>query len=299
MWVFVVALLVAGAVDSVIDAAQNVQGVLAEQWRGRSIMNSFHALWSAGAATGGVIGAAAAATDVATSTQMMVNGVVWAVVAVMACRLATIPDDVGQCLRAREQQPAPAGSSARGHAWKLLLPLAVLAICGTLVEDVANNWAVLYLGAVTDAPTALAGLGLTTVLVAQFVGRLLGDPMTDRWGRARVARAGGLLIAAGALLVAASPVYALVFVGFALTGFGCATLVPAAFAAAGRVPGLPEGTAIAILGWLMRLGFLVTSPSIGRLSDITSLRTAMLIPVAAGVAAALIAQTHRARVGAR
>jgi len=300
VWLFAAALVVAGAVDSVVDAAQNVQGVVAEQWRGRSVMNSFHALWSVGAATGGVIGAAAAAADVAPSTQMLVNGVVWALVALLACRLAAVPLEVRDTLRVEEEhhKAVPAGGadrSARRHAWRLLLPLVVLAICGTLVEDVANNWAVLFLGHPAGAPTAIAGLGLTVALGAQFVGRLLGDPMTDRWGREAVARTGGLLIAAGALLIVTSPVYPLAFAGFAVAGFGCATLVPAAFAAAGRIPGLPEGTGIAILGWLMRIGFLVTSPTIGWLSDLTTLRAAMLVPVAAGLVAALIAHSQLPR----
>ncbi|OIJ28187.1 hypothetical protein UG56_003830 [Nocardioides luteus] len=295
VWLFAAALVVAGAVDSVVDAAQNVQGVVAEQWRGRSVMNSFHALWSVGAATGGVIGAAAAAANVAPSTQMLVNGIVWAVVAVLACRLAAVPAEVRGTLRVEaDHHGVPAGTadrSARRHAWRLLLPLVVLAICGTLVEDVANNWAVLFLGD-AGASTAIAGLGLTVALGAQFIGRLLGDPMTDRWGREGVARAGGLLIGGGALLIVTSPVYPLAFAGFAIAGFGCATLVPAAFAAAGRISGLPEGTGIAILGWLMRIGFLITSPIIGWLSDLTSLRTAMLVPVVAGLLAALIAHTQ-------
>lgn len=45
VWSFAAMLLLAGAVDALVDAAQNVQGVLVEQWRGRSAMNSFHALW--------------------------------------------------------------------------------------------------------------------------------------------------------------------------------------------------------------------------------------------------------------
>ncbi len=167
----------------------------------------------------------------------------------------------------------------------------VLAICGTLIEDVANNWVVLYLGRDAGAPAALAGLGLTTVLVFQFLGRLLGDPMTDRWGRERVARAGGLLIALGFALVVLTPGYVLAYAGFALAGVGCATLVPAAFAAAGRIPGLAEGTGISVLGWLMRLGFLLTSPTIGLIADGSSLRTAMVIPLAAGLVAAVMA--HR------
>ncbi len=285
---FVVALLLAGALDAVVDAAQNVQGVLVERWRGRSVLNSLHAVWSLGAATGGVLGAAGAAADVAPAVQMVVNGAVWAVVAVVACRLARVPAGVVTEEAGPEQG---AGDAPAPSAWRLLLPLVLLAICGTLVEDVANTWAVLLARTETTAPAVVAGLALTVVLGSQLVGRLLGDPMTDRWGRAAVARTGGLLVAAGALLVAASPPWPLVMVGLGLTGLGSATLVPMAFAEAGRLRGLPEGTGIAVLGWLMRVGFLVTSPVIGLLSDRTSLSTAMLVPAGAGLVAATIA--HR------
>ena len=300
VWIFAAALVVAGGADSVVDAAQNVQGVLVEHWRGRSIINSFHAVWSAGAATGGAIGAGAAALDITPATQMIFNSAVWAVVALAACRQAAIPANVASTLDVQEVHHRHTGTpSGRRNAWMLLLPLVALAICGTLVEDIANHWAALYLGQVAGAPTAVAGLGVSAVLLAQFVGRLLGDPLTDRWGRADVASAGGLLIAAGALLVILAPGYPLTFVGFALTGVGSATLVPAAFAAAGRIPGLPEGTGIAMLGWLMRLGFLLTSPSVGRLSDLTSLRAAMLIPVGAGLVAALVARAMRSQLAVR
>ncbi|MEX1909212.1 MFS transporter [Janibacter sp. Y6] len=298
VWSFAAMLLLAGAVDALVDAAQNVQGVLVEQWRGRSAMNSFHALWSVGATTGGLVGAMAAASGVSISTQMVVNGAVWVVVALVACRLAVVPEHVRSQLRADEAAPAgedAAGrsSSVRRHAWRLLVPFVVLAICGTLVEDVANNWAVLYLGDVVAAPTAVAGLGLSAALGAQFVGRVLGDPMTDRWGRIAVARAGGLLVASGSLLVVLAPTYVVALGGFAVAGFGSATLVPAAFAAAGRVPGLPEGTGIAVLGWLMRIGFLVTSPAIGSVADLTSLRAGLLVPVVAGLVAAAVAHGQR------
>jgi MFS family permease len=296
VWGFAAALLVAGAVDAVVDAAQNVQAVVVEQWRGRSMIGSFHALWSGGAASGGAIGAAAAAADVDVRLQMLVNGVVWAAVAVLSCALSRAPKP------AAAESEHHASGHVRGSAWKLLLPLVVLAVCGTLIEDVANNWVVLYLGREAGAPAAVAGLGLTVVLVAQLLGRLAGDPLTDRWGRDAVARAGGVLIALGGLLVVLAPVYPLAFLGFALAGLGCAPLVPAAFAAAGRVPGLPEGTGIAVLGWLMRVGFLVTSPAIGWLSDASSLRVAMVIPLAAGVVATVIAQrgvSRTRRAGAR
>ncbi|MEV7395547.1 MFS transporter [Aeromicrobium sp. NPDC092404] len=285
VWWFAAALVFAGVTDAVVDAGQNVAGIAVERSYGRSIINSLHALWSLGAATGGAIGAAASALEVDIGLQMLVNGLVWSLMAYLASHLVSsaasnLPD---------EASDRPAAATGPGRAWRLLLPLILLAICGTLVEDVANNWAVLFMRDEVEAPTAVAGLALTVMLGAQFVGRVLGDPMTDRWGRERVARAGGVQIAVGMLGVAVSPWPALAFAGFALAGLGCATLVPAAFAAADRVPGLPAGTGVAMLGWLMRLGFLLTSPSIGGLSDLTDLRVAFVIPIGAGIVAATMA----------
>lgn len=287
-WTFALGLVLAGASDAVVEAAENVQGVAVERALGRSIMNSFHALWSAGAATGGAIGAVASAVHLSPGLQMTVNGAIWSVVAAIACRLADL-HPAGTESHTAVDVPRR-GSPAPERMWRLLLPLVVLAICGTLVEDVANNWAILYLEQIVDAPTVVAGMTLTAVLAAQLIGRVLGDPMTDRWGRGRVASGGGALVTVGALLVILAPIYPLAFLGFVVTGFGSATLIPAAFAGAGRTPGLRQGTGIARLGWFMRLGFLVTSPAIGWLSEITNLRTAMLIPAAAGLLAASLAR---------
>ncbi|MDF9717454.1 MFS transporter [Nocardioides sp. ChNu-99] len=301
------ALVLGGVLDAVVDAAQNVHGIAVERLTGRSIINSLHAIWSLGAASGGVIGAAAAAADVAIGLQMVVNGVVWAAVALLAARLSRLPHgarpDAGAA-SAGDPAGDPATTTdgaerarpaARRAAYRLLVPLVLLAVCGTLLEDVANNWVVLLLGRETAAPAVVAGLGLTVVLVSQFVGRLLGDPMTDRWGRGAVARAGGLLVAGGLVPVVAGASYPFVLLGFALMGFGSATLVPAAFAAADRVPGLPVGTGVALTGWLMRLGFLATSPLVGVLSDATTLRTAMVVPLVAGLVAAVLAERTRRR----
>lgn len=318
---FAAAMFVAGITDAIVDSAQNVQGVIVEERKGRSIINSFHAIWSLGATAGGLIGTWCAAHAVPLTTQMTVNGAVWAVVAVVAGIIAATPHDrdhasadvaedevVGAGTpqanaaadaggRTARDGRTRAGAAGRTRPWRVLLPLVVLSICGTLMEEVANSWSALFLGGETDAPAQLAGLGFTIVLACQFVGRLVGDPMTDRWGRESVARLGGLLTAAGMTIAIVNSAWVPVLVGFGLMGFGSATLVPAAFAAAARVPGLPHGTGIAILGWLMRLGFLLTSPLVGVLSDVAGLRAALGVPLAAGLLAAYL--SHRLGANAR
>lgn len=296
-----VSLFAAGMVDAVVDAAQNVQGVIVEEWAGRSIINSLHAVWSLGATGGGVIGTWSSAAGVPLATQLTVGGVAWSVIAIIASLLAATPHD-GEPVPEHDDEAGARDDALPGrppmNPWLLLLPLVVLSICGTLMEEVANSWSALFMARETGAPASIAGLGFTVVLASQFVGRLVGDPMTDRWGRDLVATFGGLVVAAGmtVTVLSSGPVPALV--GFGMMGFGSATLVPAAFAAAGRVPGLKHGTGIAVLGWLMRLGFLVTSPVIGVISDAAGLRAALAVPLGAGLLAAAISVARARRVAA-
>lgn len=102
-----------------------------------------------------------------------------------------------------------------------------------------------------------------------------------------------MLIALGGLAVVAASGPGLLYAGYALAGFGCATLVPSAFAAAARLPGVSEGAGVTAVSWLMRIGFLATSPVLGALSAVTSLRRALLLLVAAGVVVAVLAPALR------
>lgn len=297
-------LLLAGFVDAIVDAAQNVQAVAVEEWMQRSVINSTHAIWSLGATVGGLIGTVSAAAGVSLRLQMGVSAVVITLMAIVASRLAAVPAHLarGATEDARDGAPQNATEAAppRSRPWLILVPIGLLGISGTLFEEFANSWSALFLGRETDAPAHLAGLGFTVMLGAQFVGRLLGDPMTDRWGRAPVARLGAMIIAAGVVVIALSEAYQLVMLGLMMMGFGSATLVPAAFAAAARVPGLQHGTGIALVGWVIRLGFLITSPLVGAISELSSLRVALVVPFLAALVATGISHNlaRRSRIPA-
>lgn len=116
----------------------------------------------------------------------------------------------------------------------MILPLVVLCIAGSPSRTSPPTGA-LYLVQVVGATAAFGGIGYTVMIGAQFIGRLLGDPATDRWGSVAVIRMGGAMIAVGGVLVIAFPVAPVVMVGYALCGYGCATVVPTAYAAAGRL----------------------------------------------------------------
>ena len=279
--VFALALALAGFSDAIVDAAQNVHGVRVEDAYGRTIINSLHALWSLGATTGGLVGAWAASQGIPLSLHLTGVALALVLLAAVATWLGRLPN--GGRPVVEEHADAPPTRLPKG-AWGLILPLVFLAIAGVLAEDIAANWSALYLVQVVGVTAGVGDLGYAVMLAAQFVGRVLGDPATDRWGRVAVARIGGGMIALGGVLVVFFPMLPTVLVGYALAGYGCATIVPAAYAAAGRLPGLPEGSGITLVSWLMRVGFLVTSPIIGSVADLTSLRVGLFLLVLGGLA---------------
>jgi MFS family permease len=279
------AFLLAGALDAVIDVAQNAHGLRVQRLYRRSILNAFHGVWSIGAVTGGLLGSAAAGLGVPLPLHLGVAAVVFGMVALAGSRaLLPGPDDAD-----REPGPGRGGARPRRRVdpWRAaalpLTALGVLAACGAFVEDAGASWSALYLRSELAAGAATAGLGFVALQSAMTVGRLTGDRVVDRFGQRRVVEVGGALTAAGMGLALAFPSVATTLIGFALAGLGVATLIPAVYHAADEIPGLASGTGLTVINWLLRVGFLVSPPLIGVLADATNLRTALLTVVLAGL----------------
>ncbi|WP_224402778.1 MFS transporter [Pseudonocardia sp. ICBG1034] len=288
---FATAMLLVGASDAVVDVAQNAHGLRVQRRYGRSILNGFHALWSVGAVAGGLMGSAAAGIGLALPVHLGLSSLLSVVIAVAVYPLLLRGDD-------GDDRPTPdaADGAPPRRPWTglgprtvaLLAVFGLVAISGTLVEDSGATWAAVYLQGL-GAGAAVAGLGFVALQGCQFVGRLIGDRMVDRFGQRAVARAGGGLVLAGMGLALAFPTVPGTVAGFGLAGFGVATLVPAAMTAADHLPGLAPGTGLTIVTWLMRVGFLVSPPVVGLVADATSLRVGLLVVPVAGLVVVLVA----------
>ncbi|WP_435859690.1 MFS transporter [Streptomyces rubiginosohelvolus] len=291
---FATALFLAGAMDALTDVAQNAHGLRVQRLYGRSILNSFHAIWSIGAVTGGLMAAGAMSLGLSLGVHLAVAAVVLVAAAGATLRF---------CLPGPDNEPEEAGPEQRGtegargtsRVGLVLAALVLIATAGTLVEDAGNSWAALYLSDALHASAALAASGFIALVGAQFIGRIIGDRLVDRFGQRAVARSGGLITAVGMGLALAVPTLPGTVLGFALAGFGVATLVPAAMHEADALPGLKPGSGLTIVSWLMRLGFLLSPPIVGQVADAAGLRTGLLVIPAAGVLVVLLAGVLRAR----
>lgn len=275
-----------GALDAVVDVAQNAHGFRVQRAYGRSIINSLHAVWSIGAVVGGLLGAGAVALAIPLGPHLAGSAVVFAAVAVVAYRhLLPGPEDTE---RAAEDgvPPAPAVAGTgrvAGRAVLLLGVLGVLASAEAFVQDAGSTWGALYMRSEVGSAAATAGFAFVALQVAMTLGRLVGDRVTDRFGQRRVVRVGGLVTALGMALATLLPTVPTTVLGFGLAGLGVATLVPAVMHTADELTGLPDGVGLTVVSWLLRVGFLLSPVVIGVTADATSLRLALGTVVLAGL----------------
>ncbi|MUL43473.1 MFS transporter [Streptomonospora sp. PA3] len=310
-WALALGLFCVGWMDAWMDSAMNAHGLRVQRRYGRSIINTFHGLWSVAAVAGGAAGSAMAGWGVPITVHMAAVTAAL-IAAVLAITRLLLPGSEAeeQAASAEPAQPVgtsqptapPAGAAdAAGRtggrrAWPgvprrsigLLLVVSVLLMMAGAIEDSAASWGAVYMRDELAAPLFLVGLPFVACQAMMTVGRLTGDRITDRFGAVAVARTGALLSAAGMALALATSAPLGAIVGFGLMGLGVATLFPLSLAAAGEIPGLGGGHGVALAAWLARLGFLGVPPLIGVVADAVSLTAGLwMIPVAGLVAAVL------------
>ncbi|UYO96871.1 MFS transporter [Microbacterium sp. M28] len=289
---FALALFLGGASDAITDVAQNAHGLRVQKRYGRSIINSFHAIWSIGAVLGGAMAAGAIALRIPVGIHLSISTALFAIVALVALKFCLPGRDEETTEDAVADVPEIQGAVRRGvrprTIW-MLVALTLIAMAGAVAEDAGNTWATLYLSESLGAPAAIASLGFIALVGAQFIGRLLGDGLVDRFGQRAVARVGGLIAAVGIGFALAFPSVPGTIAGFAAVGFGIATLIPAAMHAADELPGLRHGVGLTVVSWLLRLGFLLSPPFVGFIAETFSLQAGLLVAPIAGLVAFALA----------
>jgi MFS family permease len=276
------ALGVLGLAAGAMDVSMNAQGVAVEERYGRSLMASFHALFSIGGMAGAALGGAIAGQGIGPRLHLASAGA-FCLILVAAAIPGLVPHD----------RHGVTGQHLRFRITPKLLALALIAFCFFLSEGAIADWSGLYLRQDAAAGPATAALGYAVFSAVMALGRVTGDRLINRFGRVALVRAGSLTAAAGlgAALVAGTVPVALI--GFGLMGAGCSVIVPIVFAAAGRMPDLPPGTALTAVTSFGYLGLFAGPPSIGFLAEATGLRVALGVVVCLLVSGMLLARSAR------
>jgi len=293
-WMLAAALFVLGSADAWTDSAQNSHGLRVQRRYRRSIINTFHALWSMAAVCGGLLGATMAGLGVPILWHLSGVAAVLVVVNLIVSRMLLPGPD------STEREDGTSAEDGRrlrvpGSAVLLLVMLGVLLMFAGGIEDSAASWGAVYMTSELDASLFLAALPFVACQAMMTLGRLTGDRVTDRFGAVAVGRAGGLLAGGGIAFALLLPQPVTTVIGFGVMGLGVATLFPLTLTAAGNVPGVRTGDGVTVVGWLGRAGFLAFPPLVGFLADSFDLGSALWVIAGAGVGAFLLASALRPR----
>lgn len=243
-------LIAFGLCGAAMDVAMNTQAVLVEERSGKRILSSLHGLYSLGNVAG------AFGISLAFARRMpprLTTAVVTAVLALAV--LSCLP------LLAKEEI-AGARHAQRSFAPRLVL-LGSLVVAAMMSEGATADWSGVYLRNIRGLGPGWSGVGFGIFSACMLSGRLLGDLIVGRLGEVRALRFGGLLGAAGALLVILAPSPLGAMLGFALLGAGLANASPVLYRAAGHVPNLPPGVGLATAVGMGYAGLLAGPPMLG------------------------------------
>ena len=292
-----VAFVVIGAGIGTVDVLVNVEGSALERTTRRTLMPTFHAAWSIGAAVGSGVGAGCAALDITPAGQFIGEAVVIAVVAFVVA--AGIP--LGNHAPADEpsqDRGAKVRQWLRGWLdWRLLL-IGVVMLGVELGEGSANSWLTLAVRNNHGQSAAVAALFFTAFATCEGLSRIFAAPVVDRLGRVLTIRLTTALGLVGIVLFIVAGNLWLVLLGVVLWAVGVSMGFPLGMSAAAE-SGPDPAARISVVASIGYFANLAGPPAIGALAQSSGLLNSLWLIAALFVVAFAVASSLRPRPAAK
>jgi MFS family permease len=267
-----VAFVVVGVGNALIDVFLNVAAQAIEVRTRRPVLQWMHACYALGGVTGGLV----AGLILAAGWDFRL-GLGWAAVASAMVGLwnaRTAPTE-----RSAEGDGNLLSISAFRRAPMLIVP-AFVVLSAFLVEGSMDTWSGLYLRRELGASPFAAGIAFSAFAGAVFLGRLFAGKTLFGLGYRRTILVAGVGSAVGGAIAASTHSPAVAGLAFLLLGFSLASAAPAAF---GLIEGSGEDptNAIAAVTTVGYSGFIWSPPLLGWVAEAFSLRATMFVVVLA------------------
>ncbi len=272
LWMLIPVVVLFGMTGNLMNISLNTQALELEDSYGKSILASFHGLWSLAGFTGAGIGAAMIYFSILPRYHyLFIAGMVMIVVLLAQGYLIN-----------EKNQNTDAGGLVLRKPDDLLLRIGAIAFLGMLCEGCMFDWSGVYFKKVVGIQPQLIALGYVAFMAAMASGRFISDRLTNRFGRIPVLRVSGFLIFTGLLLSVFLPTPVSATVGFLLVGFGIASIIPISYSIAGRSKLYAPSIALALVSTISFFGFLIGPPLIGFIADMLSLKASFVLIASAG-----------------
>lgn len=266
-WQLAMALYVFGLTGNLCNISVNTQAVNAEHLFGRSILASFHGVWSTAGFTGALVGLLMMRLELIPVYHfMIVTAIVISLNFSFQKYLIITPTSKTASSFKRFQFP-------KG----LLLQLGLIAFCCLSAEGCMFDWSGVYFKEVVEVKGELVSLGYASFMIMMATGRFTGDRLAERFGRTKMVQISGVLIFTGMMTAVLFPNIIMSTIGFLIVGFGVSSIIPLVYSTAGKVKEVASGIAIATVSGVGFLGFLMGPPLIGYIAELAGLRSSFAV----------------------
>lgn len=262
-WQLALGLYAFGLFGNMNNIAVNTQGVYTEQLFQRTIMGSFHGVWSFAGFTGALLGLAMLALKLTPYYHFIIVGII---------TVLLIAFNYKYLVKAKEKRKVVEKKKLFSKPDMTLIWLGIIGFGSMASEGIMFDWSGIYFKDIVQAPGPLIVLGYTSFMIMMATGRFLGDGMINKFGRKKVIQTGGFLISGGLFTSVFLPFLIPSTIGFMLVGLGVSTIVPTLYSIAGKHPTIPPGEALTAVSSVSFLGFLMGPPVIGYIAELFGLR---------------------------
>jgi MFS family permease len=272
----VICLMLFGFCSNAVNISVNTQAVAAEGLYKKTIMASFHGLWSLAGFIGAAIGTLMIGNDVSLFYHFIFVFTLMMIGVSFAFKFLK-KDSVKQDNKPLFTMPD-----------KSLMNLGLIAFCSMICEGAMFDWSVVYFKKVVMADAAWIGAGYTAFMGTMALGRFIADWFAGKFGIQKTLQLSGLLTASGLLIAVVFPGLFTAIIGFLLVGAGVSSVVPLVYSAAGKANAANPGVALAAVSTIGFLGFLIGPPLIGFIAGLSSLKVSFLFIAVMGMSVVFV-----------
>ncbi|WP_266366879.1 MFS transporter [Tellurirhabdus rosea] len=266
-WQLAFVLFFFGSARNMLSISVNAQSVELQNLYDRSIISSFHGIWSIAGFAGAGLGMLMISMGVTPAWHFLIVALAL-VVAALGMHPYTVHD--------KPQPPVSHRPAERGSVFvipdKSLLKFGFMSFSAMAAEGTLYDWSGVYFRKVVQASESLSAAGFTFFMIAMTLGRFSGDWVVNRLGRRNVLKYSGFLMFAGMFLAAAFPHPITACLGFVMVGFGTSNVVPLVIQIATQNSEGPVGSIITGVTTIAYFGFLLVPPIVGYLAEALNLQ---------------------------
>jgi MFS family permease len=281
-WLIIPVLIFYGMLGNIMNISLNTQALNLEDKMGKSILASFHGLWSMAGFSGAGIGAGMIFLGVGPTLHFAIVMLLSIVIIFSAQRFIV-----------KEEKVAEGGGMVIKRPDDLLLRISMIAFLAMMAEGCLFDWGGVYFKKVVQAEPAWIALGYVAFMGSMATGRFLTDRVTSRFGKVTVIQFSGLLIFIGLVIAVIWPTVLLATIGFLIVGFGVASLIPVSYSIAGRSKLYSPSVALALVSTISFFGFLIGPPLIGFIADLFDLKVSFILVALNGIGIFILSSVRK------